>query len=147
MTDHIPKPEPTGAIALIEAHDSRVSSVDISPTGHSHIEFEHLAVYHQTGPESFTIWSYRAVLEADEVEQFTIYGSITMDYVDDSVIVLDGHELPGLQVLLNRQPVSEIKLTFGSGRTIEMHCHNAQLRLYNAIKPVEEWVGPLYSPK
>jgi len=145
MSNHVPKLEPSGAIALIEAHDGRVSSVVISTTESSRIEFDHLAVYHQCGPEEFKVWSYRAVLEANGVHRVIVEGEAeATDYIDEGV-VLFGEEQVDWKALLDSRPVTHIKLVFGSGRTIDMDCHEAQLRLTDANKALEDWIGPLYS--
>jgi hypothetical protein len=138
--------EPSGAIALIEPHDGKVDAVVIIGNGCTRIEFAHLAVYHQRDTEMFEIWSYRAILEANGVDRLIVEGcSEVADYVDDGAVLLDSEELVDWKELLTSKPVTQIKITFGSGRTIDIHCHDAQLRLQQPIKHVEDWSGPLYS--
>jgi hypothetical protein len=147
MTLPLTKQHPTGPIALIEPHDSRVDEVVISPAGLSRIDFAHLAVYHACDGEKFEIWSYRAVLEAQRVYRMIVDGCLEItDYVDDGVVVLFGKELVDWKELLESRAATQIKLTFGSGKTIDIHCHEAQLRLRQPIRHVEDWTGPLYSP-
>jgi len=138
------KPEPGGPIALIEPHDSRVGAVVIPATGPSRIEFAHLAVYHTRDIERYEIWSYQAVLEISGVDRMLVEGgSEVRDHVDDGMVLLDGEELVDWKALLDPRPVTRIKLTFGSGRIIDIRCREAQLRLQHAIKHMEDWVGPL----
>jgi hypothetical protein len=87
------------------------------------------------------------VLEANRVDRMTVEScSALADYVDDGIVILHGEELVDWKALLESRPVTQIKLTLGSGQTIDIHCHEAQLRLLQPIEHVEDWTGPLYSP-
>jgi hypothetical protein len=145
MTLSDSKSEPGGPVALIEPHDSRVNAVVITATGPSRIEFAHLGVYHTRDIERYEIWSYQAVLEISGVDRMLVEGgSEVTDYVDDGMVLLAGEELVDWKALLDPRSVTRIKLTFGSGRIIDIQWHEAQLRLQRVIKHVEDWVGPLY---
>jgi hypothetical protein len=134
------------AIALIEPHDGRIESLVLPAAGPSRIELAHLAVYREVSVEHYEIWSYRATLEIDGVERVRIDGSADeSDRIIDGIAVIGGREVDDWRELLERKPVTEIKLSFGSGRTIEIQCQHAQLLLHQTLRHVEDWNGPLTS--
>jgi hypothetical protein len=130
-------------IALIEAHDARVEDLRMPMNGSCVVWFKHLAVYRARGSERFAIWSYPASLELRKVTRVIVDEAIIDgDYVLDGIILRGSEELPW-QALLNPQAISRLQLTFGSGRRIEVDCEEAHLVLGEAVREIEEWIGPL----
>lgn len=136
----------TDAIALVEPHDGTVDAVVIDASGDIRVEFKHLAVYHTRAAEEYEIWSYRAVLEARSVDRAVVEGAVNVpDSVYDATVMVGDSELADWKELLVARPVTRIQLSFGSGRTIEIHCREAKLTLEQAVRHLEDWTGPLYA--
>jgi len=132
------------AIALIEPHDGRIESLVLSPEGPTYIDFAHLAVYREVSAEHYEIWSYRATLDILGLESANVDAPADeSDRIIDGIAVIDSRELDNWRELLDRQPVTEIKLSFASGRTFEIQCRHAQLILREAVRHVENWEGAL----
>jgi hypothetical protein len=136
----------TDALALVEPHDSTVDAVVIDAMGRVRIELKHLAVYHTRAAEEYEIWSHRAVLEASSVDRVVVEGAANVpDSVDDATVMIGDSEMTDWRKLLVARPVTRIKLSFGSGRTIEIHCQKAKLTLEQAVRHLEDWTGPLFT--
>lgn len=130
-------------IALIEMHDARVEDLRLPMNGSCVIRFKHLPVYHNRGTNRFVIWSYLAALELRAVARVVVDELWTnADYVSDGTVLRGSEEL-SWQSLLEQQPVSKVEMTFGSGRRIIVECEKAQLVLHEAVREIEEWIGPL----
>lgn len=136
-----------GSIALIEPHDGEIESVSIALDGTARVQFAKLSVYLERGTEHYEIWIYRGVLEIGGAYELALHGQPQAgfdDYVDDAVVSADSVEVSWKE-LLDRRLVTQMKLSFGSGRTIDINCHDVQLVLQQSIKHVEDWAGPLVS--
>jgi hypothetical protein len=133
-------------IALIEAHDARVESLMLPMNGSCEVCFEHLAVYKSLGAERFKVWSYRAMLQLDGVTRILVDDSRSdRDYVSDAAVYDGEKELPWVR-LLEPSTVTTVRMTFGSGRRLEVQCGHAKLVLLEWLRELEEWHGPLIAP-
>src|SRR5215212_6372452 len=140
---------PAGRIACVEWYDAEVHAIVLRSEEPSVIEFAHLAVYHETSPDNCQIWSYRASLQIFELRKFELEGaSGQADYISDLTASGEAGSLTaGLIDTGERLAVERIEIFFGSGRKINIECRHVQLVIGQPVEHVEDWKGPLVSPR
>jgi hypothetical protein len=85
-----------------------------------------------------------ALIELHGVEHLAVDGSFSaQDLLDDATVRSESADIENWKDLLERQPVTAVRLMFGSGTTIDVRCHGAPFRLERAIRFLETWNGPL----
>ncbi len=124
-----------------------LGSFTVQNGGSGFLSFTHICVFIEKSYERYDVWSYRADLLLQGIEQLSFdWISESSDYVyDGSVIDNNGREIE-LVSALEWTPAKKIELSFFSSTKLSLKVSHVQLKLMEPLEKLEEWIGPLKKP-
>lgn len=135
---------PEGAIAHVELRDARIANIVLNVDGACSINLSHLAVYHETAPATYDVWSYEAAIHCRGVVELELSGIIgAEDLVTEATLVGEGGQPLALAQLLEEGRAGSMALAFGSGTGLVMHLTHLLLSLVQPLEKLQALSGPL----
>ena len=137
---------PAPKIAFVEFHDATMTALTVQREGVAVFNFDHIAVYIEESPNRFNVWSYRADLLFQGVEQLSVEKRLgNSDYVSDGHVIDAAGQEVELALALDWTHADKVELVFSSAGVLSAKISHVRLNSDCALKKFEEWIGPLRS--